>query len=65
MVSILDEAIGNITESLKENGLFEDTVIIFSTDVSVNFSLNFCCFFYKHFILNSHCKQISLFMVKL
>lgn len=32
MVSILDEAIGNITESLKENGLFEDTVIIFSTD---------------------------------
>ena len=39
MVSILDEAIGNITNTLKEHGMFEDTVIIFSADVSVNFSL--------------------------
>ena len=33
MVSILDEAIGNITDSLKQNGLYDDTVIIFSADV--------------------------------
>ena len=31
MVTCLDEAIGNITKTLRKTGLFEDTVIIFTT----------------------------------
>lgn len=44
MVSILDEAIGNITDSLKEHGLFEDTVIIFTADnggIPTNYGNNY------------------------
>ena len=32
MVSCMDEAIGNVTRTLKERGLWEDTVMIFSSD---------------------------------
>ena len=28
------EAIGNVTEALKKKGIFNDTLIIFTTDVS-------------------------------
>ncbi|XP_074649767.1 arylsulfatase B-like [Tubulanus polymorphus] len=32
MVTILDEAIGNVTRALEDAGMFDDTVIIFTTD---------------------------------
>ncbi|XP_005093145.1 arylsulfatase B [Aplysia californica] len=32
MVSAMDEGIGNITAALKQNGLWEDTILIFTTD---------------------------------
>ena len=32
MVSALDDAIGSVVDSLKENGLFDETVIIFTAD---------------------------------
>ena len=32
MVSAMDEAIGNVTKTLKEKGIWNDTVLIFSTD---------------------------------
>ncbi|XP_071100463.1 arylsulfatase B-like [Haliotis cracherodii] len=32
MVSALDEAVGNVTKALKEKGLFENTLILFTTD---------------------------------
>ncbi|ESO86974.1 hypothetical protein LOTGIDRAFT_235167 [Lottia gigantea] len=32
MVTILDEALGNITDRLKERGMFEDTLILFTAD---------------------------------
>eukprot|EP01060_Flectonema_neradi_P006604 TRINITY_DN1446_c5_g1_i1.p1 TRINITY_DN1446_c5_g1~~TRINITY_DN1446_c5_g1_i1.p1 ORF type:complete len:572 (+),score=118.17 TRINITY_DN1446_c5_g1_i1:72-1718(+) len=32
MISAMDEAIGNITKTLKTEGMFDNTVIIFSTD---------------------------------
>ena len=32
MVSCMDEGIGNITKALQDNGLWDDTVLIFSTD---------------------------------
>ena len=34
MVSALDEAIGNITDQLRESGLYDDTLIVFTADVS-------------------------------
>lgn len=33
MVSVMDEAAGNVTASLKKAGMWEDTLFIFSTDV--------------------------------
>ena len=35
MVSAMDEAIGNITEALQDQELWEDTLLVFTTDVSV------------------------------
>ena len=32
MVSCMDEAVGNVTRVLKKRGLWEDTVLIFSSD---------------------------------
>ncbi|XP_074641245.1 arylsulfatase J-like [Tubulanus polymorphus] len=32
MVSMLDEAIGNVTSALKESGMYENTIVIFTTD---------------------------------
>jgi len=32
MVSAMDEGIGNITRTLQEEGLFDDTIIVFTTD---------------------------------
>ena len=34
MVTAMDEAIGNITETLKKKGIFNETLIIFTADVS-------------------------------
>ena len=32
MVASLDESIGNITKALKRNGLYDNSVIVFTTD---------------------------------
>ena len=34
MVSALDEAVGNITATLKKRGFMNNTLIVFTTDVS-------------------------------
>jgi arylsulfatase B len=34
MVSVLDESVGNITKTLEEQGILDDTYIIFMSDVS-------------------------------
>ena len=40
MVTAMDEAIGNITQTYKDQGLWENTMMIFTTDVSF---LGWCC----------------------
>ena len=35
MVTALDDAVGNVTQSLKDHGMFEDTIIVFTADVSI------------------------------
>ena len=35
MVTALDEAIGRVISSLKKNGLYKNTIIVFSSDVSM------------------------------
>ena len=34
MVSALDEAVGNVTEALKQRGFLDNALIVFTTDVS-------------------------------
>ena len=34
MVTVLDEAIGHVTDALKKKGLYEDSVVVFMSDVS-------------------------------
>ena len=34
MVTAMDEAVGNVTQTLKDSGMYEDTIIIFTADVS-------------------------------
>lgn len=34
MVSAMDEAVGRVVDSLKMNGYWENTLLIFTTDVS-------------------------------
>lgn len=45
MVSALDEAIGNITDQLRESGLYDDTLIVFTADVSFVETKNNTCIF--------------------
>ena len=45
MVSALDEAIGNITDQLRETGLYDDTLIVFTADVSFVETKNNTCIF--------------------
>ena len=32
MVASLDESVGNVTEALKRNAMFDNSVIVFTTD---------------------------------
>ena len=36
MVSVLDEAFGNVTAALEEQGLMDNTLLIFTSDVSTS-----------------------------
>lgn len=34
-MSALDEAVGNITDQLRESGMYDNTLIVFTSDVSL------------------------------
>lgn len=34
MVTAMDDLVGNVTQNLKDNGLYDDTLIVFTADVS-------------------------------
>ena len=39
MVSALDEAVGNITDALRKRGFMNNSLIVFTTDVSGQFNV--------------------------
>lgn len=39
MISLLDDSIGNLTDTLEEKGLLHDTLIFFMSDVKTNYEL--------------------------
>ena len=41
MVSVLDEAFGNVTTALEQRGLLDNTLLIFTSDVS---KMNSCAY---------------------
>ena len=43
MVSAMDEAIGNITEALMQRGMWENTLLVFTTDVRQPIDKNITC----------------------
>ena len=43
MVAAMDEAIGNVTDAFKENGLWDDTLVIFTTGMNKNVHLYSMC----------------------
>ena len=49
MVSALDDAVGMVVEELKRTGMFDNTIIVFTADVSI--------VKYSH-VINKLCKNI-------
>ena len=35
MVTAMDDAVGNVTETLRERGMLENTIILFTADVRI------------------------------
>lgn len=54
MVSLLDEAIANLTNSLEKNGLLDNSILVFTSDVIKNFYTKILFFFIKYFLLNQN-----------